>query len=477
MSDAPAILTAAASLSYAELDRAVSWTASSFRKAGLGPGDIVGIHLSNQVQHLMTSLALARLGAGQFVFKDTDPPRLCHEITRSLKIVATVANESAKVETGTSRVDPPADNLRDFKGLKPIDVQPTDDGSLPFLVMRSSGTTGAPKVILLTHAAALARLGPFTHELPDGPGSRFLTLTDVGFHGAKQRVFRGLTSGGCVSLLHEAKPQALVEFVAEHRINYLFGVPIHAAALLRISKENAYLFPGVEAFLVGSTLIPEALRREIQARLTPNLYIVYATNEAGNVSVAPPAQVRSVPGVVGKLVPGMKAEVIGDDGQPLPPGKVGNIRLKSAGIIDGYFDAPTETAKAFRDGWFYPGDLVEFTPNFELIHHGRADDLMILDGINIYPAEIENVLLQHRAVAEAAAFPLPSQVHGNIPAAAVVIRSEASVDKLLSHCRSWLGLHAPRGLIIVPMLPRNAVGKVQKTELARMFRDQLHRKS
>ena len=175
----------------------------------------------------------------------------------------------------------------------------------------------------------------------------------------------------------------------------------------------------------------------------------YGSNEFGVVSIAPPALVRNIPGVVGKVVPGMKAEVVDDRGNPLPSGRVGKLRLKSAGTIDGNLDDPVETARVFRDGWFYSDDLAEFTPNGELIHHGRVDDLMILDGINIYPAEIEDALLQHEKVAEAAAFPIPSKTHGDIPAAAVVVRSPVSVEELLSYCRSLLGRHSPSGLKIV----------------------------
>ena len=471
--DAPAVLTAEATLSYAELDRAVSWTAGSFKKAGLAPGDIVGIHLSNQAQHLITSLALARLGVGQIAFDGSDPPRLQRELARRLKIVATVADPSTMFETWTPRVDPPADRLRDLKRLNLVNVEAANDGALPFLVLRSSGTTGVPKVGLLTHEAAHARLEPHAHELPDGPGCRFLSLIDISFHSVKQRAFRCVTSGACLALHEGLEAQALIDFIAKHRINYLDGVPIHAVELLKVAKENEILFPGVEAFRVSSTVVHEVLRKDIQKRLTPNLYIGYGSNEMGAISTAPPALVRSVPGVVGKVVPGMQAEIIDDEGKLLRSGRVGKVRLKSAGMISGYVDEPAETTLAFRDGWFYAGDLAEFTPDGELIHHGRADDLMILDGINIYPVEIENVLLRHPAIAEAAAFPIRSVARGDIPIAAVVTKSQASEDELLSHCRSWLGLHAPHGLMIVPKLPRNAVGKLLKNELVRLFRRQL----
>ena len=469
--DAPAVLTAEATLSYAELDRAVSWTAGSFKKAGLAPSDIVGIHLSNQAQHLITSLALARLGVGQIAFDGSDPPRLQRELARQLKIVATVADKSTKVKTGTPRVDPPSDRPGDFKRLNPVDLEPVSDGALPFLLLPTSGTTsGVPKVGLLTHAVAHPRL---KHLVLDGPGSRFLSPININFTGAKLNAFRCLIFGGCLAFHEGQSPHTFVEFAAEHHINYFYATPVHAAALLSVAKENAILFSGVEAFQVGTALLPEILRKKIQERLTPNLYIHYGTTEVGIIAVASPNLVRSVPGVVGNVVPGMQVEVIDEEGNPMPPGNVGRLRMKSAGMISGYVDEPAETTQAFRDGWFYAGDLAEFTPDGELIHHGRADDLMILDGINIYPGEIENVLLRHPAVAEAAAFPIRSVARGDIPIAAVITKSQASEDELLSHCRSWLGLHAPHGLMIVPKLPRNAVGKILKNELVRLFRRQL----
>jgi acyl-coenzyme A synthetase/AMP-(fatty) acid ligase len=179
--------------------------------------------------------------------------------------------------------------------------------------------------------------------------------------------------------------------------------------------------------------------------------------------------VRRNSDVVGKIVPGMQVEIIGDQGQSLNSGMFGKVRLKSPGMISGYIDNAAETKRVFRKGWFYPGDLAEFTAGGALVHHGRADELMILDGINIYPAEIENALLGHEAVAEAAAFPLSTVTRGDVPVAVVATKSNVSVDEMLVHCRSSLGTHAPRRLKIVPELPRKTLGKVLKNELSALF--------
>jgi acyl-coenzyme A synthetase/AMP-(fatty) acid ligase len=305
-----------------------------------------------------------------------------------------------------------------------------------------------------------------------------LALPNLSFNGAKYQAFRCLAAGGCFAFYeHEGDPRLLVDFVSEHRINYFSCSPMQAVALINIAKENSILFPGLEAFRVSSTLVPEAIREQIQKRLTPNLYIGYGVGEVGIIAIARPDLVRDVPGVVGMLTPGMQAEVIDDDGNPLPPGHAGKVRLKSPGMVSSYVGEPDETARAFRDDWFYSGDFAEFTDDGALIHHGRADDVMIFDGINIYPAEIENTLLRHPAVSEAAAFPINSEAHGNIPVVAVVIKSQVLAEELYSHCRSWLAQHSPQGLVILPRLPRNAAGKVLKHELPKLFRDHQRRNS
>lgn len=474
--DAPAILTADATLSYGELDRAVSWTASAYRKAGLLPGDMVGIQMTDQARHLITSLALARLGAGQLSFDASEPPGPCRDLATRLKLTATIAERSTKILTGTPRIDPPGDGLADVKRLKEATFEAPDDDALPFLVQRSSGTTGVPKIGVLSHAVGIMRSKAHAHALPDGPGSRFLSLSHVGFIGAKQRAFRSVTSGGCVAFHESSDVPSYIAFINAHHVNYISGVPNQAVELLKHARENDIMFPGLNAFRVGATIVPEVLRQDIQARLTPNLFVGYAINEAGIVTIAPPALVRAIPGVVGNAVPGMNIDIIGDDGQSLASNKIGRVRLKSSGLVSDYFEDPAETAQVFRDGWLYTGDLGEFTPDGALIHHGRADDVMIYDGINIYPTEIENTLLKHEAVADAAAFPVVTVANGGIPIAAIVTKSKISESELLAYCRSLLGTHSPYSLIFVSKLPRNAMGKILKNELVRLFHQARARK-
>ena len=470
--DASAVLTPEASLSYRELDRAVSWVARSFREAGLATGELVAIDLPNQVQHLVSSLALARLGVGHVTFDVADPPPLQQQFARQVKIVATVTEKPGTSNEPPPLIEAPFGDILELKGLKPVEIETAGDANLPLMVLRTSGTlSGVPKFGLLSHATARPRIKAKGFALPEGPGTRYLSLGSLSFNSVKTRAFHCVLSGGCLALDGGlSEPRSVIDFIEAHDINYVSCSPVEAAKLLNIAKDGELLLPGVRAFRVGSTFIPQRLREDIQERLTPNLYVAYGITEIGTVSIALPTLVRTVCGVVGNLVPGIQAAIVDEDDVPLEAGVAGRLRLKSPGMIDGYMDAPEDTARVFRKGWFYSDDRVEFTRNRELIHHGRIDDLMIFDGININPAEIENALLRHPAVSEAAAFPMQSALHGDTPFAAVVIKFPVSEGTLLSHCRSLLGAHAPEGLYIISCLPRNSAGKVLKRELQNMFR-------
>src|SRR5262249_5941277 len=145
------------------------------------------------------------------------------------------------------------------------------------------------------------------------------------------------------------------------------------------------------------------------------------------------------PDTVGIPYPGVAIEIVDDRDRALPPGEVGLIRMRGSGYARGYLDDPVATAKAFRDGWDYPGDLGLLTPEGALILKGRADDLINYDGTKIYPIDIELALQQHPAVAEAAAFPVVVEGYRQRPVAAVTLAAPATREELLAFCRERLG--------------------------------------
>ncbi len=469
--DAPAILDLKSSISYRELEQAVIWTARSFASEGLAARDIVALDLPDQHQHLISSLALARIGVAQIAFCKADSPLLRKQFAKRLKIAAIVCDKDRCTDAAAPVIEPPFRDVCDLKALKAVPSDGAEDAAHPLLILRTSGTsTGIPKLGVLTHAAARPRIEAKGFMLPEGQACRYLSLGDLSLNSVKIRAFHCVLSGSCL-VLHRGRlrPQAIVDLIAARRVNYLSCSPSQASSLLELGGRGQVLFPELKALRLGSAFVAQPLREKILRHLTPNLFIAYGMTEVGTVSIAPPAMVRNIAGVVGNLVPGICAEVVDEDGITSPPLHAGRLRLKGPGMLNGYVDTSEESRRVFHDGWFYSDDRVEFTQEGELIHHGRMDDMMIFDGINISPAEIENALLSHPAVSDAAVFAVGDDMNGDVPIAAVVTRSTVLAGKLLSYCQSQLGAHAPHTVFIIPGVPRNAAGKVLKRELEKMY--------
>jgi acyl-CoA synthetase (AMP-forming)/AMP-acid ligase II len=174
---------------------------------------------------------------------------------------------------------------------------------------------------------------------------------------------------------------------------------------------------------------------------------------------------------VGVPLPGVELQIVNAAGEVVPPGESGMIRLRAPGMATGYLDGGEQTASRFRDNWFWPGDVGRLRSDGSLVVLGRADDMFILNGLNVFPAELERVLESHPDVKVAAASALKSHTHGDIPVAAVELTSGAKVTplELMTFARERLALRSPRRIVIVEHLPRNSQGKLLRREVARII--------
>lgn len=464
--DAPAIATKAGELSFADLDQAVSRSAKSFQDQGLESGDWVGIRLAAPVQNLVASLAVARLGAGQVPIYTSDNPAAVRQLCNTLSIDRVIADSASDAAPWTRTLAPPPADLAALKALRPIDFPINSAGDALFTVMRTSGTSaGAPKLGYLTQAAGVERIST---QNDFAPGDRFLQLLQPEFYSARQDFIRCISAGGCAVFDETLNVRNLARRAADLRINVLCGTLVHANRLLAIAPEAAPLLPFLRNFKLSSSAIPEALRPQIRRRLSPALHIYYALSEVGRVSVLSPEMAGQSPGSVGAPGAGIQVEIIGDDGAVLAGGEIGRLKVKSSAMIARYLGEAEAFAGAISGGWFQTEDMVSISGAGELIHHGRADDVMIYDGINIYPAEIENVLLRHADVVEAAAFPIPDLARGQMPGAAVVVQAGARAMDLRDHCNAMLGERAPVQILRLLELPKNAAGKVVTSKLTEL---------
>jgi acyl-CoA synthetase (AMP-forming)/AMP-acid ligase II len=235
-----------------------------------------------------------------------------------------------------------------------------------------------------------------------------------------------------------------------------------------VEVERTGRLPPQTRVLMSGARCPATLRRRLLERVCDAVSITYSMQECGSIARIVERSVTDVTDTVGLPHAGVELEIVDERGRRVPHGESGEIRVRVPGMASGYVDDPSATAAHFRDGWFQPGDLVSFTPAGALIVHGRADDVMNLNGIKIAPAEIERALERHPAVKSVVAFPMPSGVHGEIPVAVIELVDGAQADEgeLQRFGRDVLGVRAPRRVMVVAAMPTTPQGKVDVRALS-----------
>jgi acyl-CoA synthetase (AMP-forming)/AMP-acid ligase II len=332
----------------------------------------------------------------------------------------------------------------------------------------SSGTTGTPKGPLVTHGHVLNRFLIYTISLTFNEADRFLVATPMYFGAGRFMTLCYLFLGATV-ILHPPpyRPEELVEVMRTQNITSVFLVPTLLRGLVDMPKKAAPLLPGLRLLISsGSSLYPEE-RRKIIDEVSPHFFNFYSCTEGGGISLLRPEDPDHVSTSVGKIVFGSEVQIVDDQHHPVEVGTSGHIRYRGGTVADSFYRNEEESAKAFRDGWYYPGDLGRFDVAGYLYLTGRAKDMIIRGGVNIYPPEIEQTLMSHPAVAEAAVVGWPSKVRGEEVAAFVVRRAEVAGDALLEHCRQSLARYkVPKEIFFVDELPKSGMGKVLKLKLA-----------
>lgn len=202
--------------------------------------------------------------------------------------------------------------------------------------------------------------------------------------------------------------------------------------------------------------------------MSKELHVAYATSDFGPIATAGPQHHHGEPNCVGVVHPGIQLQIVNDSGAILPAGERGHIRVKGKGMATGYLDDDEATARAFRDGWFYPGDVGRIGEGGLAYFEGRSDDMMNFASINVFPGEIERVVENFPGVAECAAFAVSSNRFGDIPVVAVVRSGAFDEREIIALARQHLGLRAPRKVLLVDTIPRNSAGKVDRAALGRI---------
>jgi acyl-coenzyme A synthetase/AMP-(fatty) acid ligase len=217
----------------------------------------------------------------------------------------------------------------------------------------------------------------------------------------------------------------------------------------------------------SAPITPEE-RIKAQKTLCRNFSDSYGANEMGMVARSTPTTIHQAPESVGQIVPDVEAQVVDANHHPLPAGEIGALRFRAADFPDRYIDNTEATARHFRDGWFYPGDIGAIDGDGLLFLKGRSDDAINNAGVTFYPIEIEQILQRHPDILEVAVLPWPHPFAGEVAVACVVVKKEKFGPDIKAYCAANLSGHLePKYILKFKALPKNAMGKILKTELAR----------
>ena len=465
---------------YCTLEASIWSMAADLHNRGIRPGDIVGMSLRQSTRYLVAVLALARMGATQTALPLGEPQALRASTARKFGVKWIIADSEAEGVTGIATIQLPLDAL----DAPSADISPDlrcDAADLPWTINRTSGTTGEVKGVARTHRDALANHAQLMSHCPTYlPSANDCVLAAINMsftYGLGINMLTLMAGATLVIPTQALTPASMLALIDRYAISRLSVTPMHLQALLPQVTGPGVRCPSLVELSVSSMEMPESLRSEVRRKISPTLSIKYGAIETSAITAADAALQARYPETVGKPLPFVEVEIVDADGTPVPPAEPGRVRIRSPLNAAGYIGDEGTNQVKFSGGWFYPGDVGFLSAEGLLFLRGREDDMMNFNGIKIMPADIEEVLLAHEAVVEAAAFPGRSVRHQDVPMAAVTLRETVDPKALLAYCQQRLGIRAPKFIGILATLPKNPMGKVLKRELAARFTDSLARQS
>jgi acyl-CoA synthetase (AMP-forming)/AMP-acid ligase II len=468
-------------VTYAGLRGQVDTLAEALRRGGLRPGDPVSIVLPNGLEFLTTFLAvtMARAIAAplnpaykveefRFYMEDAGvraaivPPgdHPAREAAAQLRVPVW---EARLDPSGAVRLEGPPVGAA-WSG-QPHAPRPDDVA----LFLHTSGTTSRPKGVPLTHQNLTTSIRNIvrTYGLtPDDIGLIVMPLFHV--HGLLGATLSTLHAGGTVVIPPRFSAAGFWPLAAAHRVTWYSAVPTIHQILL--DRADAAPRRGLRFIRSCSSALAPAVFARLEERFGAPVLEAYGMTEAAHQMASNPQPPGArKPGTVGRGT-GVAITILNEEGQEQPPGTAGEVAIRGANVTAGYHNNPAANADVFTNGWFRTGDQGVLDADGYLTLTGRLKELINRGGEKISPLEVDAVLLEHPAVAEAVSFAVPDPKYGEEVHGAVVLKGEADADGLVAFCRDRLAdFKVPKRIYITQALPRTATGKIQRRHVAAHF--------
>lgn len=462
-------------LTFGALNERVHALAAHLQQEGIRQGDRVGVLLPNSTAIPLSYYSTQKIGAVtvildarlkgkelQAVLKDADLKLLIvhHHLYAE---VGEVFKEMAAVPVWIVGGEGERSFEKRFAATKKV-APPSLNADDDALILYTSGTTGEPKGVVLT-CRNLAQYPMVMREfgITDASTMRGCILPMshiVGPIVCNELAERGYT----LVIFDQINPITLLEGIQKYRINVFESVPIVFQLLLGVKNLASYDTRSMKIAAMMGTSIPLPLLRAFQAA-QPHIKVIqgYGLTEASPmITLVEPAKAEAKMGSIGCAVPGVEVKIVDENGKELGVDEPGEIITRGPHVMKGYFRRPDATAERIRNGWLYTGDVGKRGADGYYYHLGRGDDMIITGGLNVYPAEVENMIYSYPGVQETVVFAIPDAKRGALIGAAIVPRpgSKIAEKELLSFLRGNLAnFKVPDKVVIRGSLPRTSSGK------------------
>jgi len=477
---------------WEQMDDESSALAASYVRLGLKPGDRIASLMPNRIALLTHYLASFKAGLCvtplnyRNTFREIDhalavsgAAALVFHVERSADLAAsTLASQLplGMVPFGGSE-GRGAFSLESMMKGHPLEYPlPSVAPSSPAAIFFTSGSTGPAKGVTHTQDSLRWMLASAVAAFSLGPDDTFLPGSSMSHIGSFLWALSSLVVGGKVAVARTFDSHELLPLLREFRPTLLAMIPAALIALVRDHDLQPGDFSSLRVCLAGSDKVSTELLNEFTKVAGFPINEGYGMTEVGLTTLNPPTGVIKL-GSIGQATPGFSIEVRNDDDELVGPGQVGRIWIKTGSLMSGYWNDHEATRQVVRDGWIDSGDLAHADEDGYLWFFGRRKQVIVHDGSNISPMEVEGALDEHPAVAMAGVIGIHDELHGENIRAYVTLREDQprpSAAELINFCRERVGYKAPEEIVFLGEMPLNPTGKIDRTGLQKMAEEQLH---